>query len=231
MQLSLKNILKVLSGPILLLAFYLTFFILWKIFGLPSDDRMIMIVTDFISRYGLIVVFIAAIIEGLLLLGNYFPGGAVIFLGVIAAHGNIPRAAIVVLTVCLSFSIAYTANYYLGKYGWYKLFSKLGLQSTIDSMEQKLSKHVFTAIISSYWMPNLAAVCSTAAGIMRLPFGKFFIQSSVGIVAWNIFWGILVYMTGDALLKLNFVYLLCMFFVWCLLIVVKVFYWDKKFNI
>lgn len=231
MQLTFKNFLKVLIIPTTLLLVYFSLVAVWKLFGLPPEDELIKTLTDFIDQYGLIIVFVAAIIEGLLLIGNYFPGGAVIFLGVIASIGNIPRATTVVLVVCVSFFIAYTINYYLGRYGWYTLFIKFGLQSTLDSMQKKLSRHVFTAIISSYWLPNLAAVCSTAAGIMHIPVKKFLIQSTIGLVAWNIFWGVMVYITGDALLKIDLVYVLLIFFVWCSLILLKVFVFDRRFNL
>lgn len=214
--------------PITLLILYFSVLLILKLFNLPDEEKIIKMVTDFINQYGLIVVFISAVLEGLLLIGNYFPGGAVIFLGVISASGNIPRAIIVVLVVCLSFFIAYTINYFLGKYGWYKLFVKFGLQSTLDSMSQKLSKHVFSAILSSYWLPNLAAVCATTAGIMRVPLRRFIIQSTIGLVAWNFFWGIFVYITGDALLKMDILSILIMFCVWCLLVLAKVFIFDKK---
>lgn len=230
MQPTFKNILKVLAIPAALLIAYFVLLIMWMFFDMPPEDELIKSVTDFVNQYGLIIVFFAAIIEGLLLIGNYFPGGAVIFLGVIAAVGNIPRAIAVVLVVCVSFFIAYTINYYLGKYGWYKLFVKFGLQSTLDSMKKKLSRHVFSAIISSYWLPNLAAICSTTAGIMQIPLRRFLIQSSIGIVAWNIFWGVFVYITGDTLLRLDLVYVLLVFFMWCALILGKVFIFDKKFG-
>lgn len=228
MQLTFKNIFKVLAIPITLILVYLSLLLVWKWFDLPPNDEIIETITAFFDRYGLIVVFLAAIVEGLLLIGNYFPGGAVIFLGVITAVGDIPRAITVVLVVCVSFFISYTANYYLGKYGWYKLFVKFGLRSTIDSMQRNLSRHVFTAILSSYWLPNLAAICSTAAGIIQIPLKRFLIQSTIGLVAWNIFWGVFVYITGNALFKLDLTYVLIIFFMWCALILGKVFVFNKK---
>jgi len=228
MRFTFKNIVKVLTIPITLLLVYFSLLAAWKLLGLPSDNKIIEIIFNFVDHYGLIIVFFAAIIEGLLLVGNYFPGGAVIFIGVISAVGDIPRAITVVLVVCVSFFISYTINYYLGKYGWYKLFVKFGLQSTLNSMQKKLSKHVFSAILSSYWLPNLAAVCSTVAGIIRIPLKEFLIQSTIGLVAWNIFWGVFAYIAGDALLNLDLVYIFLIFSMWCILILGKVFIFDRK---
>lgn len=228
MKFTLKNILKVLIIPLIFGLIYGSLFVAQYYFKLPSDEELIVIIIDFIDQYGLIIVFFAALLEGTLLIGNYFPGGFVIFLGVISAIGDIPRAITVVSVVCVSFFIAYLFNYYLGRYGWYKLLVKFGMRSSLDSMTNKLSKHVFTAIISSYWFPNLAALCSTAAGIMKVPLRKFLIQSTFVLIIWNIFWGFFVYKTGDALLRLDLTQALLIFAVWCSLILVKVFVFDER---
>lgn len=228
MNLSPRNIVKVLSIPLLFLLIYLSLLLVGNFIDIPDQQTLLTKAEDFVLTYGLIFIFIASLIEGLLLVGNYVPGGSVIFLGVITAVGNIPRAIVVVAIVCVAFFISYTVNYLLGKYGWYKILVRWGFQSSIDSMKKKLSKHVFTAIISSYWMPNIAALCSTAAGIMKIPLRTFLTQSLIAIICWNTFWGIFVYITGDALLTLNIWYVLLIFSVWCLLILYKVFVWDKR---
>jgi membrane protein DedA with SNARE-associated domain len=230
MEFNIKNVFKVLIFPISLLILYFSLHTVWSLLDLPPENELIIIITDFINHYGLIVIFIAAIIEGFLLIGNYFPGGAVIFLGVITSIGDIPRAIIVVSVVCLSFFISYTINYFIGKYGWYKVFVKFGLQSSLDLMKIKLSKHIFSGIISSYWLPNLAAICSTTAGIIQVPLKKFLIQSTIGLVIWNIFWGVFAYTTGDLILKIGFKDVLVIFLVWSILIIGKIFIFDKQFK-
>lgn len=80
----LKEVLALLSVPLILFVIYLTLIFFWKLLGLPSDDQMLVVVKDYFLKYGLWIVFISALIEGFLLLGQYFPGGFVIFLGVIS---------------------------------------------------------------------------------------------------------------------------------------------------
>ena len=117
-----KENLKLLTIPLILMAIYLTMVLFWKLFSFPPPEELVIIVTNYFNQYGLWIVFISALIEGFLLVGLYFPGGFIIFLGVISAAGNVMRAIEVVSVVSIAFFISYILNYIIGKYGWYKLF-------------------------------------------------------------------------------------------------------------
>ena len=223
------KILKLLSIPIILLVIYLSMYVVWKIFDLPSDDQLLIIVREWFAKYGLWIVFVSALIEGFLLLGQYFPGGFIIFLGVISAGKDIPKATEVVFIVCLSFFIAYTLNYFVGKYGWYKLLSKFGLKKQIEESKEKLTKHGLNAVFFSYWEPNLASLIATAAGILGMPLKKFSLYSAAGIVLWNVFWGTLVYILGESALKIaGLKWILIIFGIWISIILIKKFFFSNK---
>lgn len=225
----IKEILKLLTIPLILLGIYLSMYVVWKVLNLPSDDQMLIIVREWFARYGLWIVFISALIEGFLLLGQYFPGGFIIFLGVISAGKNIPRATEVVLVVSLAFFIAYTLNYLVGKYGWYKLLVKFGLKKSLDDAQEKLVKQGLNTIFFSYWEPNLASLTATAAGILQVPIKKFSMYSAIGIILWNIFWGTLVYVLGESALKIaGLKYVLIIFSIWILIIILKKYFMSKR---
>lgn len=215
-------ILKLLSVPLILITIYLVMFVVWQAFNLPTDDQMIAITKDAFEKYGLWVVFVSALIEGFLLLGQYFPGGIIIFLGVISAGSNIPRVIAVVSVVCVAFIIAYTLNYLLGKYGWYALLMKFGLGKSLEDAKRKLSTQGLNAIIFSYWEPNLASITATAAGILQVPMREFQKYSVPGVIVWNIFWGALVFSLGAAALQIvGLKYVLIIFVVWVSIILIK----------
>ncbi|TSC60550.1 MAG: hypothetical protein LiPW15_428 [Parcubacteria group bacterium LiPW_15] len=227
----IKEILKFLSIPLVLMGIYLSMYILWKAFNLPSDDQMLAIVKEWFSKYGLWIVFVGALIEGFLLLGQYFPGGFIIFLGVISAGKDIPRATEVVLIVCLAFFISYTLNYWVGKYGWYKLLVRFGLSQSIEKSKEKLMRQGLNVVFLSYWEPNLASLTATAAGILRVPFDKFSLYSAIGIIFWNMFWGALVYTLGESALKIvGIKYVFIIFAIWVGILVFKKYFFDKKLN-
>jgi len=85
---NLIKFIKIISIPLILLVIYLSMYLIWGILGLPKESELLLIVKDYFSKYGLYIVFISALIEGFFLLGQYFPGGFVIFLGVISAYEN-----------------------------------------------------------------------------------------------------------------------------------------------
>jgi membrane protein DedA with SNARE-associated domain len=198
----LKITLKLLSIPLGLIIIALLYTALWKFLGWPMGDELINIAKGFFQKYGLWLVFFSSICEGILLAGNYFPGGIVIFFSVVAAGKHIPKATLTVSVVILGFFIAYFINYLLGKYGWHKLLVKFGLKDQLDSAQAKIQKHNFKAIMSSYWFPNLGAVTSTAAGVLNIPAKRFLIESLIGLLIWDAIWGTIVYILGDQALKL-----------------------------
>ncbi len=226
-----KDVLALLILPIIVVGTYLVIYIIWQMFNLPTNEAAANLVMEKFSQYGLWLVFVGALIEGFFILGQYFPGGAIIFLGVISAGKDIPRVAAVVGVVFLAFAISYTLNYFLGKYGWYKLLLKFGWGSSLATAQKKLIKQDTAAIFFSYWDPNLASLTATAAGILRIPLKRFEIISLIYIAFWNIFWGIFVYQLGQNAFKImGLKYVLTIFVIWCAVILFKHYWWNKKLS-
>lgn len=197
-----KNIWQSIGLPLVFLGVFTSLFLLWRILNLPSDEELVEIIRGWFNQYGLWIVLVSAIIEGMLLVGWYYPGSMVIFLGVIFAGKDISQVIITVFFVTIGLFMAYILNYIIGKYGWYKLLLKFGIKEPIESAKRRLTKYGFGGIFGSYFMPNLAALTSTAAGILHFPFRKFFIYSLGAVSIWNIFWGSLVFFLGESALNL-----------------------------
>jgi membrane-associated protein len=217
-----KETLNLIALPLALLLASLLISGLWHLFDMPEKEVFIDIVKNWFQKYGLIAVFLSALVEGVLLFGNYYPGGLVIFLGVISAEGNPKNTILVVLSVCIALFVAYFINYLLGKYGWYKLFAKFGMKQAIEKTKEKLEKHQFRVIIGSYWFPNLASITSTTAGVLKVPLRKFLIHSVIGVILWNSLWGILVASLGDKALNIiNIKWVLIVVALWITIILVR----------
>lgn len=197
-----KNIWRIAGWPIILLAFFSLVWFIWNSSGLPQDEELIRATEKYFHMYGYWIVLVSAIVEGMLVAGLYYPGSLVIFLGVIFAGKNIPEVILVVFMTSLGLAIAYIIDYLLGRYGWYRLLLKFGLREPIENAQHKLTEYGPRAIFLSYWHPNLAALTSTAAGILQFPIKKFAIYSILSIVAWNIFWGTLAYLIGERALNI-----------------------------
>lgn len=217
-----KEILKALIFPLLLLVLYSLFYFGWKFFNLPSETEIFETVNRLFATYGLLIVFFGALLEGLLLIGNYFPGSLIIFIGVISAGKDITRALEVVVVVSIAFFISFVANYYLGKYGWYKLLTRFGLSELIGKYKDKIEKQGLNIVFFTYWMPNLASLTATSAGILKIPLSKFVLYSALGIALWSAFWGILIYNLGRAALEiLGLKFIFALFVVWIGFILVR----------
>src|SRR3989344_591958 len=222
MVLKIKTVARILIVPLTLFTLYLVMMIIGKFMGLPSGDAMVLVVEEYFNKYGLWLVLIGALIEGFLLVGQYFPGGTIIFLGVATASGDPFKAFQVVLVVSLSFIVAYTLNYFVGKYGWYHIFIKFGLREGIERAKRRLERNKFNAVMVSYWEPNLASIMATAAGILQIPTLQFLIYNLIGVAIWNAFWGTLVYLLGKNALKLfGLKYILVVFAIWITVVLIK----------
>lgn len=163
---------------------------------------MLPVLRGYFEQYGVVVVFVSAFLEGLLLVGVYYPGSLAIFLGVILAVGHPWQAVAVVAATSVGLWLAYTANYFLGRHGWYKVLAKFGLADEIERTRMRLDRYFAATFFFGYFGPNFAALVSTAAGVLRVPLVKFLTYSTIYLLAWNVFWGLLVYNLGDAALEI-----------------------------
>ena len=130
--------------------------------------------------------------------------------------------------VTLAFTCAYCLNYILGEYGWYKLLTKFGLSAQLDTAKTKLEKYSFKAIFFSYWHPNMGALVSTSAGILKTNFLKFLTESILALSFWNTFWATLIFFLGQQALNLvlSLKYILPVVIIWILIIWIK----EKYFH-
>ena len=86
------------------------------------------------------IVLVGAYLEGLLVIGWYFPGTLVIIVAlIVAAAGAValrrrPRRRGHRACFC-----AYVTNFLAGKYGWYRLLLAFGLREPLDNAQKRLT--------------------------------------------------------------------------------------------
>jgi len=197
----MRYYIKLLAIPLLFLGIFLSLFVIREVANLPSSDELVEITKTWFDQYGLLFVFLSSIVEGALLVGSYFPGVFVIFLGVILAS-SVLQAIKVVVVVTAGLFIAHLFNYVLGRYGWYKLLVRFGMKSAVEQSRERLVKRGPIAIFLSYWLPSVGALTDTAAGIMRMPFKTFFFYSLISVTLWDTIAGILVYSFKEVALSI-----------------------------
>jgi membrane protein DedA with SNARE-associated domain len=195
----MKYYLKLLSLPLTLLVGFISLFIIWRVFELPPAEVIIERINVLFESYGLIIFFVSAFIEGILLFGGYFPGVFIIFVSVVSAS-SLSEALIRMSISTAGLLCAHSLNYVLGKYGWYRLLVRFGLRSPIEDAKTRLLKRGTLAIFASYWLPSISTLTDTAAGILQMPFRKFISASLLASIFWNLLVGLIVYFVGEKIL-------------------------------
>ncbi len=178
------------------ISFIFGIFWLWHFFHLPSQKDLIEIVKNYYNLYGLPAIFIIAILEFIIGIGNYFPGMAVIFVALSVAGGNFILAVKTVTTIIAGVLIGHHINFFLGKYGIEKFIHKLGFTKDIENLQSKIKeKGIFYAFFL-YFIPSLPVFISTALGISKINYFRFLLFIVPTAVFWNIFWATLSYFYG-----------------------------------
>ena len=186
----------IVTAFIITVALYFGIRFLWGYFDMPSQQDITNLVTGFFTKYGLIVVFLSAIIESILLIGGYFPGSLVIFLGVASSVGNPVRATCVVILAVLGMIIGYSVDYVIGKNGGHRLMKKIGLEEEIEIVNKKVNnRHIWSAF-ALYIIPGSGSILSTSFGILKINYFKFLTFIFITVSIWNTIWGIVVYHFG-----------------------------------
>ncbi len=162
----------------------------------PSAADLLVELQALYLRFGYILVLVAALLEGLFLIGMYVPGTAAMLLGAALSKTGVVSLPLVILIGTVGLVTSQCINYVLGKYGWYHVLSKFGLQRGLDEAKKKLQKHQGKAILLGYISPNPAAFLSTAAGLTRMPFRKFLMLSIIAQLFWATAWGVTAYVIG-----------------------------------
>ncbi len=197
-----KSILSTIALPLFALAALVMFYGTWTLFDLPPQAEVIATAKMYFDQYGLIVVFVCALLEAMLFAGWYFPGSLVVTLAVVIAGKNVGQVVEITVVTTVAFIIAHSFNYLLGKYGWYKLFSVLGFQEPIDNAQKQLVKYGPRAVLFTYFHPNLGALTATAAGILHMPFVSFTLYSALAATLWDVFWATVAFFIGQSALAI-----------------------------
>ncbi|MES2471044.1 MAG: VTT domain-containing protein [Patescibacteria group bacterium] len=181
------------AAPLIYLGLFLLLSLVWWAFSMPEPQYVFNYILNLFDTHGLMIVGLAAFIEGLVLINIYFPGSAVIVIGVIAEKGDAKGAALVVLTTTIAFILSGVVNYFIGYYGLHSIIKKFGGETWLKQAEAWYQRSGNKAILASYMHPNLGAFISVACGNARYNFARFLQYAATASICWNILWGIIVF--------------------------------------
>lgn len=180
-------------APAIYTGLFLLLMLVWHVAKLPNPERVFEAVASLYKTHGLWIVGLSAFIEGLVLVNLYFPGSAVILIGVISFRGDSIGAASVVVVTMLAFILAANCNYAFGFFGLHDLIKRLGGGLWLEKAHRWYDTKGHRALLLSYWHPNLGAFVAVACGNARLDYHRFLCLVVIAIIAWNTLWGFLAY--------------------------------------
>ncbi|MBT3704967.1 hypothetical protein HOG17_04280 [Candidatus Peregrinibacteria bacterium] len=201
--------------PITLLLLLGIFLLIYQALDLPTYNEILVFAQAQYEIHGYWVVFVAALAEGFLLINWFFPGSIVVVMGTLFAVQGAQSIAITVALIMTGLFLMAIVNFYMGKYGWHKIFLKLGLEKEIDRMRKRIEKHGLKILMISYAHPHVGSLTATAAGILQIKTKTFIKYSLAAFAFWATLWLILVYVAGEKIVSLiNFQNLLIIMVFW-----------------
>lgn len=220
---------RVLAPAVTTLLIVLSFYVLLRAFDFPTETELIPIARTYFEKYGLVTVFIGALGEGIFLFGLYFPGTFVILLGVLLAAGDIARLFSLWLVIVAGLTLSYSIDFLLGRYGWYRLFVSFGLRDALDRSREKLASRGLSAVLTSFWQINIAALIATAAGILRFRYPSFIICAAGAAGLWMAFWMTVITALGPSAMALvNLRFILAVLILWIGWLAFAIWYQDRR---
>lgn len=171
------------------------------LFHISLYEDLLVFVKEFYAKWGLLFIFLASIIEGMLFVNWYFPGSTIVLIGgLLARTGIIPFWSFGIV-VYLGFVVAFLLDYTFGRYGFYKILIRWGpFSQRVDAAGRALQRRATFTFFIWYFHPQSGNFVATAAGVLRYPFSKFFALNSSALLFWISFWLGLVYIFGDIVL-------------------------------
>lgn len=169
----------------------------WRVADLPDPHESFLLIEKWFLAYGLPLVFLAALLEGVAVINLYVPGSAVIVLGVVFSRTDPLLAVLVVFVATVAFIITAQVNYGVGYFGLHRLLRTFGGGVLIDRAEKYWSRHGDKTLPLAFIHPNIGGFVSIASGNGRYPWKKFFVRSVGYTLAWNVLWGVAAFLLAD----------------------------------
>ena len=106
--------------PLSAIFFYLFALFLFYLGIIPSSAEIVNLLENLYEEYGLMSLFVAAFLEGVVYIGLYFSGSFIIFFIVLFSDGRFISLLNISLIVTFALTLTSLINYFFGRY----IFSK-----------------------------------------------------------------------------------------------------------
>ncbi len=144
----------------------------------------------FIS-YGYYFLFFATALENIPVIGAFMPGEVIVVAaGFTAASGELELSKVILIATGGAF-IGSNISYLMGRWGGRALIERIAKRlrmdgDRLDAADRYFSNHGPITVFVGRYMSGIKAFIPALAGAHHMPFGRFLVFSSLGIITWTI---------------------------------------------
>lgn len=187
--------------PIIFIALYIMTAVILRII-FPTGQALVDQLASIYGRFGYEIIILGSFLEALVLVNFFTPGVAAVGLGAIFAKSGELDLSLAIIFAVLGSIVGYMLDFLLGRFGFGELINRLGYKGTLEDAKSKLLRFSVRTIGLAFMHPNVGALVSLAAGILRMDFRRFFLLALLSTLVWYILWGILIYSLGQIFLTI-----------------------------
>ncbi|MEK6925887.1 MAG: hypothetical protein AABW50_01270 [Nanoarchaeota archaeon] len=202
--------------PLSAFIFYLIVMVLRVLDVIPPPSEIIAALENLLDLYGVIVIFISVLLEGIVYFGFYFPGTTIVTISILLSNGEFSSFLSIALASAFALTITSIFNYILGR----------RLPTKFDPSSSRIKKALSKGLILSIIHPNTLSFYFFDSGIKRQsPWKIAFVPFLIAV--YGIVLSIIIYSFKSpfkSAVEMPYI-LLCLIFVW---LVVSYFYEKRK---
>lgn len=187
--------------PLLLIIAYLGLVLIAK--GVvPTSEELITTFAKLYSSFGYEIVFVSAFLESLAIVTYFVPGSFALALGVIFARTGQTELTTVILVALAGATLGYQLDYFLGRFGFGEILTKIGYHNLLQSTKSQLARFGQKGMVVGFIHANFGSLLSLAAGATNFPWLRFTLVSTSSTLFWAVIWSLIIYSLGELFLEL-----------------------------
>ncbi|MBI2020774.1 VTT domain-containing protein [Candidatus Daviesbacteria bacterium] len=220
---------KPLILSVILISFYISFLIFVRR-SFPTSEELLSAVSSFYGSFGYEIIFLASMLEALILINLFVPGAVAVGLGAVFARSGELDLTVGIILAVTGALLGYLIDFALGFFGFSEIVKSLGWERGLEKVRVQLQSSSVRSFSLGFIHPNIGALVAVAAGTLRMNFVKFLSLSALSTLIWYSLWAILGFALGGIFLTIltryAFIIMLLVLSIWILTILYG--RWGKR---
>jgi membrane-associated protein len=144
----------------------------------------VVLARELFSQYGYYVVFLGPCLENMLFLGLFIPGVFILLLGGISAYQGLISFPLALVLAIAGTVLGDTVSYAAGRFGWERALRHTQSMLWMDTIRAALLRRTALFVVCYHFMGYTRLIGPLTAGMMRLPFSRWWLLDVIGATLW-----------------------------------------------